>query len=248
MPEITFHIITLFPELIDSYCRTSIIGRGAKAGKIACRSYNPREYCQDKYRKVDDTPYGGGAGMVMKPEPIFACLEAIERKPDSPVIITSPQGKPFQQSDAEELAKMTDITIICGHYEGFDERIHSLATHEISLGDFVITGGELAALVIVDAVGRLIPGVLGQSLSLHQESFNEGNDGLLEGPQYTKPPVFRDMEVPEILRNGDHKKINRWRREQALKRTLERRPDLLNKAKLNAQDLNFLKKLQEGLQ
>lgn len=186
--------------------------------------------------------------MVMKPEPIFACLEAIERRPDSPVIITSPQGKPFQQSDAEELAKMSDITIICGHYEGFDERIHSLATHEVSLGDFVITGGELAALVIVDAVGRLVPGVLGQSLSLNQESFNEGNDGLLEGPQYTKPPVFKDMEVPEILRNGDHKKINRWRREQALKRTLERRPDLLKKAKLNAQDLNFLKKLQEGLQ
>jgi tRNA (guanine37-N1)-methyltransferase len=246
-PRLIFNVITLFPDLIDGYCQTSIVGRGAKAGLIKCLSHNPREFCQDKYRRVDDTPYGGGAGMVLKPEPIFACLEAIEREPDSPVIITSPQGKPFKQADAENFAQAKNLTIICGHYEGFDERIHSLASHEISIGDFVLTGGELAALVIIDAVARLVPGVLGQSLSLHQESFNEGNSGLLEGPQYTKPPIFRDMEVPEILRSGDHKKINRWRREQALRRTYERRPDLLESASLNETDKAFLRKLQEEL-
>lgn len=241
---LTFHIVTLFPELVENYCQTSIIGRGVKAGRLAVETHNPRDFCPDKYRKVDDTPYGGGAGMVLKPEPMFACVESISRSPDSPLIITGPQGKPFKQEDAEKLAGEKEITILCGHYEGFDERIYSLASHEISIGDYVITGGELAALVIVDAVGRLIPGVLGTSLSLHQESFNEGAGGLLEGPQYTKPAQFRDMAVPEILLSGDHKKINRWRREQALKRTLERRPDLLQNADLSKADRDFLSNLQ----
>lgn len=242
-----FHVITLFPEMVESYCATSIIGRGIKAEKIAVKAYNPRDFCLDKYRKVDDTPYGGGAGMVLKPEPIFACFEAIERAASSPVLITTPQGDVFHQSMAEKFALEQDITLICGHYEGFDERIHTLATHEISIGDFVLTGGELAALTVIDAVGRLVPGVLGKSLSLYHESFNESNDGLLEGPSYTKPPEFRGMEVPEILRSGDHQKIMRWRREQALKRTLEKRPDLIEKAKLSKADILFLRNLQEDL-
>lgn len=253
-PAITFHVVTLFPELIDNYCQTSIIGRGVKAGCLQIKAYNPRDYCLDRYRKVDDTPYGGGAGMVLKPEPIYACVESILAAIESnqpgtttPIIITSPQGKPLVQADAQAFTVESDIIIICGHYEGFDERIHSLATHEVSLGDFVLTGGELAALCLVDAVGRLIPGVLGQSQSLHLESFNEGINGLLEGPSYTKPPVFRDMEVPEILKSGDHKKIDKWRREQALKRTLERRPDLLVNAKLSKSDKEFLRNLKESL-
>ena len=185
--------------------------------------------------------------MVLKPEPMFACLEAIERGADTPVIIPGPQGKPFQQEDADKLATCKEIIIVCGHFEGFDERIYTLATQEISLGDFVITGGELAALVIIDAVGRLVPGVLGASLSLHQESFNEGNGGLLEGPQYTKPAEFRGMQVPDVLLSGDHKKIIKWRREQALKRTYERRPDLLEKAELSKSDKEFLSNLEKSI-
>lgn len=192
-----FHVVTLFPELIESYCSTSIIGRGVKSAKLAVLTYNPRNYCLDKYRKVDDTPYGGGAGMVLKPEPFFAAFESIERKPDSPVLLMTPQGTPLNQELAQCLANEPDVTIICGHYEGFDERIRTLATHEVCLGDFVLTGGELPALAVIDAVGRLVPGVLGKSISLTHESFTES---LLEGPQYTKPQIFRGIEVPEVLR------------------------------------------------
>jgi tRNA (guanine37-N1)-methyltransferase len=239
---LTFHVITLFPELIEQYCSFSIVSRGIAAGKIAMKTYNPRDFCEDKYRKVDDTPYGGGAGMVLKPEPIFAALEAIERPPDSPVVLLTPQGKPLKQAACEELTAASDITLICGHYEGFDERIRTLATHEISLGDFVLTGGELAALSVIDAVGRLVPGVIGKSISLLHESFN---DHLLEGPQYTKPASFRGMEVPEILRSGNHADVARWRRQQALRRTLERRPDLLADANLDESDRKFLDKLAD---
>lgn len=246
-PALTFHIVTLYPDLVENYSQTSIIGRGVKAGVLRVVTHNPRDFCLDRYRKVDDTPYGGGAGMVLKPEPMFACLEAIERGADTPVIIPGPQGKPFQQEDADKLATCKEIIIVCGHFEGFDERIYTLATQEISLGDFVITGGELAALVIIDAVGRLVPGVLGASLSLHQESFNEGNGGLLEGPQYTKPAEFRGMQVPDVLLSGDHKKIIKWRREQALKRTYERRPDLLEKAELSKSDKEFLSNLEKSI-
>ena len=150
---LTFHIITLFPELVEAYCTTSIIGRGVKAGRIGVKAYNPRDYCADKYRKVDDTPYGGGVGMVLKPEPIFQALESIERASQSPVCMLTPQGETFNQRMAEMLAQQEDIVLICGHYEGFDERIRSIVTTEISLGDFVVTGGELPALTIVDAVG-----------------------------------------------------------------------------------------------
>jgi len=243
MGMLVFHVITLFPELIETYCAASIVGRGITAGKLKVETYNPRDFCQDKYRKVDDTPYGGGAGMVLKPEPFFAAFESIKRQPQSPVILLTPQGKPFKQDTAVLFSAAPELTLICGHYEGFDERIRTIATHEISLGDFVLTGGELASLALIDAVGRLIPGVIGKSISLVEESFN---DGLLEAPQYTKPPVFRGMEVPEILRSGDHKAVARWRRQEALRRTLLRRPDLIEKAHLNKDDQKFLADLTEN--
>lgn len=239
---LTFHVITLFPELISTYCRTSILGRGIQAGKIAVNTVNPRDFCTDKYRKVDDTPYGGGAGMVLKPEPFFAAFESIQRDSTSPVLITTPQGETLDSYKSISLSKEKEITIFCGHYEGFDERIRNLASDEISIGDFVLTGGELASLVIIDAVSRFIPGVVGKHISVLNESFT---DGLLEGPQYTKPPEFRGMMVPEIIRSGDHKAVAKWRREQALKRTFERRPDLLAKANLSVEDKKFLQKLEE---
>ena len=238
---LNFHIITLFPELIEEYCSVSIVKRGIEKGELSVKTYNPRDFCLDKYRKVDDTPYGGGAGMVLKPEPFFAAFESINKSEGSPVIITSPQGEPFKQNFAWELSEKRDIVIICGHYEGFDERIHCLATHELSVGDYVLTGGELPALIIIDAVGRLVPGVIGKSISLAQESFV---DNLLEGPQYTKPPEFRGMEVPEILRSGNHKEIEKWRRQQSLMRTRARRPDLLKQLDLSKEDLAFLDTLE----
>lgn len=238
-----FDVITLFPDLIDLYTSTSIIGRGVTAQKILVEKHNPRDFCTDKYRKVDDTPYGGGAGMVLKPEPFFAAFESFERLPDSPVLLVSPQGMPFNSKMAESLSKENQITLFCGHYEGFDERIASLATHEVSIGDFVITGGELAALVIIDAVSRFVPGVVGKQASVLSESFIEG---LLEGPSYTKPPEFRGMLVPEVLLSGNHKLIEQWRRQESLRRTYERRPDLLDHAKLNREDLRFIEELKKG--
>lgn len=239
---LTFHVITLFPELIEQYCSVSIVGRGIKAGCLCVKTYNPRDFCSDRYRKVDDTPYGGGAGMVLKPEPFFAAFESIERPEQSPVLLATPQGTPFVQERAEQLAGNEHIVLICGHYEGFDERIRSLATDEFSIGDYVLTGGELASLVVIDATGRLVPGVLGKSISLAHESFN---DGLLESPHYTKPPVFRGMEVPAILRSGNHAEIERWRRRESLRRTLSRRPDLLKSADLSEEDRRFLESLCE---
>lgn len=235
---LTFHVITLFPELIATYCSVSMVHRGILNGAVAVKTYNPRDFCEDKYRKVDDTPYGGGAGMVLKPEPFFAAFESIQRAAASPVILMSPQGTPMKQEIANQLSQEQDITLFCGHYEGFDERIRSLATMEISLGDYVLTGGELPALSVIDATARLVPGVIGKLISTVNESFA---DGLLEGPQYTKPAEFRGMEVPEILRSGNHREVEKWRRQQALKRTAERRPDLLREAHLDEQDRAFLR-------
>jgi len=239
---LTFHVITLFPDLIAAYCSTSIIGRGVEGRRIAVKTYNPRDFCSDKYRKVDDTPYGGGAGMVLKPEPFFAAFESIGRKQPGPTLLMTPQGHQFKQALAQSLSEEGDITIICGHYEGFDERIRTLATHELTIGDFVLTGGELAALAVIDAVGRLVPGVVGKSISLAHESFV---DDLLEGPQYTKPAEFRGMTVPEILRSGNHQEVAKWRRQEALKRTFERRPDLLNQADLSTADRIFIESLRQ---
>jgi tRNA (guanine37-N1)-methyltransferase len=240
---LNFHVVTLFPDLISTYVETSIIGRGIKAERLTVRTYNPRDFATDSYRKVDDTPYGGGAGMVLKPEPFFTAFESIERSASSPVLLMSPQGERFAHNSAATLAETeVDITILCGHYEGFDERIRTLATHEYSMGDYVLTGGELAALIVIDAVGRLVPGVVGKHLSVQTESFV---DGLLEGPQYTKPVEFRGMTVPEVVRSGNHKLIATWRRQEALRRTLERRPDLLEAAELDKADRRFLESIKE---
>lgn len=242
-----FHIISLFPEIFDCYCSTSILGRGCTNGAINVQVHNPRSFCTDNYRRVDDTPYGGGAGMVMKPEPLYSTFESVKRKSDSPVIITTPRGQQFTQKLAHEFAenKTEELTIICGRYEGIDERVAKLATHEISLGDFVLTGGELPALAIIDAVGRLIKGVVGQSQSLIDESFGQGLfEDILEAPQYTKPPEFRGMLVPEVLRSGDHRAIEKWRRQEALRLTYERRPDLLEKASLSKEDKKYLDSLK----
>lgn len=237
-----FHVVTLFPELISTYVETSIIGRGIKAERLSVRTYNPRDFATDSYRKVDDTPYGGGAGMVLKPEPFFAAFESIERPADSPVLLMSPQGDRFAHNSAAKLAETeSHITILCGHYEGFDERIRTLATHEFSVGDYVLTGGELASLIMIDAIGRLVPGVVGKHLSVQTESFA---DGLLEGPQYTKPVEFRGMTVPEVVRSGNHKLIAAWRRQEALRRTFERRPDLLELAELDKADQRFLETMK----
>jgi len=244
-----FHIISLFPELFDIYCATSILGRGCEAGAIRVQTYNPRDFCTDKYRRVDDTPYGGGAGMVMKPEPLYAAFESIKRIDESPVILTSPRGQPFTQKLAHQFSEnpTKELTIICGRYEGIDERVAKLATHEISMGDFILTGGELPALAFIDAIARLIPGVIGKALSLVDESFGQGLfQDILEAPQYTKPPEFRGMLVPEVLRNGDHKAIAKWRREEALRITHERRPDLLEKASLSTEDKIFIKNIVSG--
>jgi tRNA (guanine37-N1)-methyltransferase len=242
-----FHVISLFPEIFETYGSTSILGRGHTSGAIKIEIHNPRDFCTDNYRRVDDTPYGGGAGMVMKPEPLYASFESIKRKIDSPVILTSPRGQPFTQKLAHEFAenKTEELTIICGRYEGVDERVASLATHEISMGDFVLTGGELPALAMIDAIARLIPGVIGQAQSLIDESFGTGLfQDILEAPQYTKPPEFRGMIVPEVLRNGDHKAIAKWRRQEALRITYKRRPDLLDRAPLSKGDKLFIDELK----
>jgi tRNA (guanine37-N1)-methyltransferase len=246
-----FDILTLFPSMFRGPLEESILKRAQENGHLSVALHNIRDYAADKHHITDDAPYGGGGGMVMKPEPIFAAVEAILSLPglphpargEAPIILTSPQGRLFTQVVAFELAHCPQqrILLICGRYEGVDERVRQyLISDEISIGDYVLTGGELAAMVIVDAVTRLLPGVLGDPGAILEDSHAHG---LLEGPHYTRPAVFRGWEVPEILRSGDHAVVARWRREQALRRTAERRPDLLAQADLSAQDREFLAKL-----
>ena len=218
-----FYVLTLFPEMIDAALSHSIIGRAVKEGIIDVEAVNIRDFSKDKHRHVDDYPYGGGAGMVMQPQPIYDAYKSIEEKAGklekARVIYMSPQGKRFDQKMAEELSKEDSIILLCGHYEGVDERIiEEIVTDEISIGDFVLTGGELAAAAIIDAVSRLVPGVLNKEESYEVESFS---DGLLEYPQYTRPPVFMGREVPEVLLSGHHANIDKWRREQSIIRTYQ---------------------------
>ena len=223
----TFHVLTLFPEMVKEVLNTSIIGRAIKAGRIAVDVINIRDFSDRGNGRVDDYPYGGGAGMVMQPGPIDkACQKAMESaSPDTRVIYTSPQGKVFDQKMARELAKEEHLIILCGHYEGVDERIiEKIVTDEISIGDYVLTGGELPALVMIDAIARMAPGVLKNEESGVEESFS---DGLLEYPQYTRPPEYEGRKVPGVLLSGDHEKVRAWRRAQSLERTLRKRPDLL---------------------
>ncbi len=216
-------ILTIFPNMFNNIFNESIIKRAIDANKVEINIIDFREYSKDSHKKVDDTPYGGGAGMVLTPQPIFDCVESIRTK-DSKVILLTPDGIQFKQRIAYDLAKEKHLIIICGHYEGFDERIRTLADMEISIGDYVLTGGEIPAMVLVDSITRLIPGVINEQSHL-DDSFNDNY--LLDYPTYTKPRVYKGMEVPEVLTSGDHAKIKAWREEQSIKRTKERRPDLL---------------------
>ena len=239
-------ILTLFPGMFDILGGTGIFQRAAEQGLVDIGIHNIRDYSHDKHHVVDDYPYGGGAGMLLKPEPIFEAVEAVRQAvqppSDTPVILLTPQGCPFRQADAQRLAQHSHLILLCGHYEGVDERVRQhLVTEEISIGDYVLTGGELAAMVVTDAVVRLIPGVLGSEDSPQDDSHS---DGLLEYPQYTRPADYCGWPVPEILLSGNHAQIARWRRQQAIARTLTRRPELLDKASLNAEDKRFIEDLK----
>ncbi len=244
-----FEVFTLLPEVFPPYLESSILQRARQRGLIEVHVHNIRDYTHDKHHTTDDTPYGGGGGMVMKPEPVFEAVESVlgftanlTQPTPVPVILLTPQGRVFTQRVAEELAGYERIALLCGRYEGVDERIREhLVTDEISIGDYVLTGGELPALMVIDAVSRLIPGVLGDPTGAEDDSHSMG---LLEYPHYTRPPEFRGWQVPEILLSGDHGKIEKWRREQSLTRTLMRRPDILEKADLSKEDQKIVERLK----
>lgn len=240
-----FDVITLFPNMIKDACSHSMLSRALNTGIISINTINPRDYTLDKHKKVDDTPYGGGAGMVLMCQPYFDAFDSIQKDEQTEVFLLSPQGQKFEQTTACELSQKKHIILICGHYEGFDERIKIYTkAKEISIGDFVLTGGELPALCIIDAVSRNIEGFLGKIESAKKDSFS---DGLLEHPQYTKPREFRGLKVPEILFSGNHSKIDEWRRSQQLLATARKRPDLIAKFKKNCNNSKDLKLLNEVL-
>ncbi|WJH37474.1 tRNA (guanosine(37)-N1)-methyltransferase TrmD [Paenibacillus sp. CC-CFT747] len=239
-------VLTLFPEMFEGVFGASILGKAREKGIVSLATVNFREYSTNKHNTVDDYPYGGGGGMVLKPEPVFAAVEDLMRvgEPKPRVILLCPQGETFSQSKAEELSREEHLVFICGHYEGYDERIREhLVTDELSIGDYVLTGGELPAMVMIDSVVRLLPGVLGNELSAVTDSFSTG---LLEYPHYTRPAKFRDWEVPEVLISGHHGNIEAWRRRQSLERTFRRRPDLLERMELTPADRRFLEELQKN--
>jgi tRNA (guanine37-N1)-methyltransferase len=240
-----FDVFTLFPEVFEPYLQTSILQRARQRGLLEVALYNIRDWTSDRHHVTDDEPYGGGGGMVMKPEPIFAAVEGVLGSPPScPLVLLTPQGRVFTQVVAYELAAIPRLGLLCGRYEGVDERVRQhLVSDEISIGDYVLTGGELPALVLIDAVARLLPGVLGDPDGALDDSHASG---LLEYPQYTRPPDFRGLNVPEVLVSGDHARVERWRREQALLRTKQRRPDLLAKAELSEADRKFLEEPEEN--
>jgi tRNA (guanine37-N1)-methyltransferase len=250
-----FDILTLFPGLFESIFQESIVSRAIAAGLVDIRVHNIRDHAPGKHSVTDDTPYGGGGGMIMKVEPIAYALEALldpellaRQKAsgviETPVILLTPAGRRFDQRLARELERQGRVVLICGRYEAIDQRVSDLfATDEVSLGDFVLSGGEIPAMAIVEAVTRLVPGVLGDMRAIVEDSFGQG---LLEGPHYTRPPEFRGQGVPEVLLSGDHARVARWRREQALERTWRRRPDLLRQADLSSQDRAFLASLEDA--
>ena len=246
MAKLEFEILTLFPRMCAGYLAESILGKAQERGKLSVTATDIREYAEGKHRVTDDTPYGGGAGMVMKVEPLVAAIEAARsRLPGAQVLLMSPRGPAFNQARARELVAHTPgLILVCGRYEGVDERVMGSLDGELSLGDFILTGGEIAALAVVDAVARLLPGVLGNQASHVSESFEEG---LLEHPQYTRPPVFRGAEVPAVLQSGDHARIARWRRWKALVLTRERRPDLFARLELGPADQKLLAWGEEDL-
>lgn len=234
-----FDILTLFPEFFSSPLNQSLLGKALAKGVLSVNTYNLRDFTTDRHRTTDDSPYGGGHGMVMKVEPVVRALEALKSDgPRARVILTTPQGVPLTQALAGELSREERLIIVCGRYEGVDERIRAFVDTEVSLGDFVLTGGEIAALALIDSVGRLVPDVLGEPGSAEHDSFS---DGLLEYPQYTRPEEFRGQVVPAVLLSGNHAEIERWRRIESLKRTAERRPDLIEKAVLTEAERRLLK-------
>jgi tRNA (guanine37-N1)-methyltransferase len=248
-----FDIFTILPEVFPTYLDTSILKKARERGLIDIRIHNIRDYTRDKHHTTDDTPYGGGGGMVMKAEPIFEAVESILGQktdqtppaldPNIPIILLTPQGRVFNQTIAEELSQHKHIALLCGRYEGIDERIREhLITDQISIGDYVLTGGELPAMILIDAVSRLLPGVLGDPTGAADDSHSMG---LLEYPHYTKPSDYRGWKVPDVLLSGDHAKIEKWRREQALLRTLNKRPDMLEKAELSEKDKKFIAQLKK---
>lgn len=240
-----FHVLTLFPEMIEQGVNTSITGRAIEKGLINLDAINIRDFAGNKHGQVDDYPYGGGAGMVMQPGPVYRSYESVVEKIgyNPRVIYLTPQGKVFNQKMAEDFAGEEDLVFLCGHYEGIDERVlEMIVTDNVSIGDYVLTGGELPSMVMIDAISRLVPGVLNNDVSAEFESFN---DNLLEYPQYTRPAEFMGKEVPPILLSGNHPKVDKWRREQSILRTLERRPDLLEDANLSKEDKKYLEQLKQ---
>ncbi|HET7010062.1 MAG TPA: tRNA (guanosine(37)-N1)-methyltransferase TrmD [Anaerolineales bacterium] len=241
-----FDIFTILPEVMQSYLAASMLGRARQAGHVAIHLHNLRDFAHDRHRTTDDTPYGGGGGMVMKPEPIFEAVEAVlgEERAKVPIILLSPQGRVLTQAVAGELSAHPRLALVCGRYEGVDERVRAyLATDEISIGDYVLTGGELPALVLIDAVVRLLPGALGDEDAAQDDSHASG---LLEYPHYTRPPEYRGWRVPDVLLSGDHARIREWRRQQSLLRTLQRRPDLVQTADLTDDDRRRLQSLAKS--
>lgn len=239
-----FEIVTLFPELFE-VLNHGLLGKAREAGRVDVHTVTPRRFTTDRHRTVDDAPYGGGSGMVLMPGPIAEALDHLDEARAGRVshrVLLTPQGSPFNQTHARRFSELDSLTLVCGRYEGFDERIRGLVDEEVSLGDFVLLGGEVAALAVLEATARLLPGVLGNDESAADESHA---DGLLEYPQYTRPEEFRGEKVPEILRSGNHGAIARWRRKESLRRTLERRPDLLQSAELSDEDRKLIKEIEE---
>ncbi len=242
-----FHVMTLFPEMIERAMGESITGRAIKAGHISVNAVNIRDFANNKHNRVDDYPYGGGAGMVMQAEPVYQCYESICRSIGNSrprVVFMTPQGRTFNQQMAEELSREEDLILLCGHYEGIDERVlEKIVTDNVSIGDYVLTGGELPALVVMDTISRLVPGVLNNGMSAVKESFS---DNLLEYPQYTRPEEWMGEKVPSVLLSGHHKNIAAWYREQSILRTAKNRPDLLEKAELTEKERQWLIQQLEG--
>jgi tRNA (guanine37-N1)-methyltransferase len=237
---VQFDIVTIFPRMFEAPLAEGVVARGVAAGRLAVRVHDLRDFTTDRHRIVDDVAYGGGPGMVMKPEPFFRAIDAIGGRHGAPgaIVLLSPQGRRFAQADAARLGSVGHVALLCGRYEGIDDRVRQhLATEELSIGDYVLSGGELAALVVVDAVARLVPGVVGDAGSVEADSFARG---LLDYPHYTRPPEFRGWKVPDVLLSGHHGQIARWRRREALRRTRESRPDLLADAQLDAGDRELL--------
>ena len=242
-----FHVLTIFPAMFSGPMSESIISRAIDSGLVEINLYDIRDSATDRHRSVDDYPYGGGHGMVMKPEPITSSFKQVRDRADlrdtDPVILLTPQGTPLTQTIVERLSGYDDIVLICGRYEGVDERVReNIVTCEISVGDYVLSGGELAAMIVIDAVTRLIPGAVGSIESTQDDSFSTG---LLQFPQYTRPQNYEGSEVPAILLSGNHGEIERWRRRESLRRTLDRRPDLLNHVDLSAEDKDFIESLKQ---